>query len=456
MMNKLITRLLALVLALVLCLACGCSKEAEVVIEPMEPEEVYTFGYDFLGGKDNMIISGFFGPQPQILSHNGNTITETLRDDVMANIAEAGINHISYTPWNILTDRNQSLIKKLLALGEKYGVGISLYQTYDFNIKGQDDMVAEYRKYPAFTTVFVQDEPSGLEYFANPAREIANFAGAFKSIKELGYTAYGNLYPIYDYGLKEQYEDYVDRYIELCDPTLLMYDHYVFDNNTFQTYFYNMSIIREKATAAKIPWVGFLQTGTDWTSHVNFDTPTEYQMHWNANNYLCAGAKSIQYYVLIQNPYQVSHDEYMDKINRIGILGTYGNKTRRWQIVKDINAQAHAVDHVLMNSVNKGVLVNGKIITGMLENANFVLKGQSWRELKDFDGETMVGCFNYNGKSAFYVMNASYEYAQHITFDFHNEYKLSVIQNTEEKYFKTNSLTLDMRAGEGALIVVEE
>ena len=113
-------------------------------------------------------------------------------------------------------------------------------------------------------------------------------------------------------------------------------------------------------------------------------------------------------------------------------------------------------DHILMNSVNKGVLATGDTAKTYLSDAkNYVLDGSSWREIKDINGDTITGCFNYNGKSAFYIVNASFEYAQKVTVDFHNEYKLSVFEEAKESNVETNQLKLDLLAGEGVLIVVE-
>ena len=83
------------------------------------------------------------------------------------------------------------------------------------------------------------------------------------------------------------------------------------------------------------------------------------------------------------------------------------------------------------------------------------MDGTSWRELKDISGETMVGCFNYLGKSAFYVVNYDTEYAQKITLDFYDSYNMRVVQKAETSYVNTNSLTLQVHAGDGVLIVIE-
>ena len=109
-----------------------------------------------------------------------------------------------------------------------------------------------------------------------------------------------------------------------------------------------------------------------------------------------------------------------------------------------------------MNSVNKGILLSGTSMTEHFQEVGYILDGTSWRELKSIKGEAMVGCFNYFGRSAFYVVNYDTEYAQEITLDFHNKYNMKVVQKAEESYINTNSLKLTMNAGEGVLIVMED
>jgi len=111
-----------------------------------------------------------------------------------------------------------------------------------------------------------------------------------------------------------------------------------------------------------------------------------------------------------------------------------------------------------MNSVNKGVVVSGAAANEAVKYArdyDAIIEGTSWRELKDVQGEAMVGCFNYQGKTALYVANYEQEYAQDIKLDFYETYDIMVIQDAEVSYLQASELTLKMLAGDGALIVFE-
>ena len=109
-----------------------------------------------------------------------------------------------------------------------------------------------------------------------------------------------------------------------------------------------------------------------------------------------------------------------------------------------------------MNSVNKGVLVSGEQATRENAMSDCILEGTSWRELASVTGDTMVGCFNYQGKTALYVVNYDMEYAQNITLTFQDSYKFSVVQNAQKSYYEGGQIDLAMQAGEGVLIVFEQ
>ena len=71
------------------------------------------------------------------------------------------------------------------------------------------------------------------------------------------------------------------------------------------------------------------------------------------------------------------------------------------------------------------------------------------------NGDAFVGCFNYNGKTALYVVNYSMEYAQYITLHFNEAQNIRMIQNCETSYVNAKNLTLDIATGEGILLVIE-
>ena len=271
----------------------------------------------------------------------------------------------------------------------------------------------------------------------------------------------GNLCPIwYDYE-KEPYNQYVEEYVSTCEPPYVSFDYYLFDPERSKAgYFYNMDVIRHYAEKYDIPFWLYVQAGGQWNDGgEKFESveyfPTEGELHWNVNTALAYGTKGIEYFPVIQ-PYAFSWTttEQFD-FQRNGLLGVWGNKTQWWYYAQNVNKQIAAVDSVLMNSVNKGVIVSGTQAVSDTEGREFIMEGKSWRELADVKGNAMVGCFNYKGKTALYVVNYETDYAQKVTLELQDSYNLSITQNTKVSKFNTDSLTLDMQPGEGVLVVFE-
>ena len=463
------------ILCLMLCvimsasLLTACANKETPVIEPMEIEEAVNFSYDFIGGTDVMPIVGFNGPQKYTYSTKGQSIPESITDEFMQMVQECGINVISSNGADYAT--SPELTMKLLDFGEKYGIGIYAVDSLISNSYGEDALSLEelderinnYVNHPACVGVYVKDEPSSDVYNKHDPHRMALYSPIFQNFKELDVATYGNLFRLNDLGM-DLYEQYVQEFIDTCPTKFLSYDIYPFmENNSLENanlWFQNMSVIRSNAEEANIPFWTFVQAGSQWNDDKeHFDTngyyPEEGSFYWLANTALAYGSKGIQYFPVLQPPHfaYTSTDEL--DFERNGLIGVWGNKNRWWYYAKQMNQQIAAVDEVLMNSVNKGVLLSGTSMDGHFDKVEYILEGTSWRELKDITGESMVGCFNYLGKSAFYVVNYDTEYAQKITLDLYDNYNMRVIQKAETSYVDTNSLTLTMNAGEGVLIVIE-
>lgn len=459
---------LVLIAMLSTCAACGVKKET-VQIEPMEAEKAAAVSFDFLGGQDVMPISGYAGPSNTEYSIDGLSLPDYISDEYMELIADCGVNLIHQ--GNINYTYSPENVDKVLKLGEKYGVGIFVFDSMvcqgtgenAASLKELDARINNYQDYPAFCGVYVVDEP-GTSYFqaeVSVQRNLPDYVPVFNNLKELDIVGAGNLCPVwYDYE-HEAYNQYVEEYITTCNPPYVSFDYYVWDSARDQTgYFYNIDVIRHYCNKYNVPFWSYIQAGSQWNDGGSkFDTdtyyPSEGQLHWSINTALATGAKGIEYFPVIQ-PYYFAWAESKEfDVQRNGLIGTWGNKTQWWYYAKNANAQVAAVDEVLMNAVNKGVLVSGKKATAHTEGREFVIEGTSFRELESIEGSALVGCFNYQGKTALYVVNYETEYAQKVTLNLYDSYNMKIVQNTETSRVNTNQLVLDMKPGTGVLVVFE-
>ncbi len=466
--KRVICLMLCAVLAVSLFASCGRSEKTPV-IEPMEIEEVDTFSFDFIGGTDVMPIAGFYGPQIHSYSSKGQSLPDYYTDEFFELLTECGLNVICYSGADYAVD--PELTMKTLDLGQKHGIGIYVSDSYITNnvaentlsVTELDERLSNYIDHPACVGLQVVDEPSSDNYNAYAERRMSDYATLYQRLTELDVTAYGNLYRLNQLGMIK-YELYVQEFIDTCPTKYLEFDNYPFkeDTNTeySQNWFQNLSIIRANAEEAGIPFWTFIQAGAQWNDEkvkkeTNGYFPTEGGFQWLINTALAYGTKGIHYFPTLQ-PYWFAYTKTDDlDFERNGLIGAWGNKNRWFYYAKNANAHIAVIDEVLMNSVNKGILLSDISTPEHFEEVGYILEGTSWRELKDIDGESMVGCFNYMGKSAFYVVNYDFEYAQEISLDFYDSYNMRVVQNAETSYVNADNLTLTIYPGEGVLIVME-
>ena len=100
-----------------------------------------------------------------------------------------------------------------------------------------------------------------------------------------------------------------------------------------------------------------------------------------------------------------------------------------------------------------GIIANGDSPCPIPEKG----KLNSFRELTSVSGDdSIVGCFDYKGKAAYYVVNNSTTKDKaKVTLHFNNNYASEVIQNATEYNLTGKNLTLTLAPGEGVLVVLK-
>ena len=473
MKRKLIAWLLIVTTSASMILTSGCAaqtqveNEATVEVTPMEKEEVAALSYDFIGGKDVMPIGGFYGPHTYNYCYDGNELPDPYSDEVWTLIKESGVNIITY--MQSLTHYSMHEVYKMLELCDKYGIGLftidaALFR--DYSSTQIAERIAQQMQYKSYCGIHLVDEPATSYFKAELGED--RYISAYKHVAdmmhlELELDTYSNLLPINLVELKAEYERYVDEYIDTLNPEYLMWDEYPFNKyygGNMQAYILAMSIICKKAKENNLPFWTSIQVGDQWgLGPVESETPywpNEAQFTWNISTGLAYGIKGLQYYTLFGHaPDLLDADGGLEPY-RASIIGVAGNKTQWYYYAQKVNKHIAAIDHVLMNSAHKGVLIKGEQIKKDFTGAYEVLKGEKFQELQSIVGdEVMVGCFNYNGKTALYVVNYDQEYAQKITLNLNARHNVTAIQQTETSYVNAKTLTLDMAAGEGVLLVIE-
>lgn len=446
--------------ALVFASACG-GKDDWKKIGTHDAEPVYRYTFDLLGD-DVMPVGGYMAPGAGY-AHGGVWYESKITNEQFALAAEAGVNFLINTreDYNIVPDT----VMQALDFAADNGVVYLFPDNGIVNVRGgrvadADTMaprLAEYSDHAAFGGLTCVDEP-GKNLFSLIGRAEENFKSALGAEKGMLYV---NLFP--NYAGRGQlsgdaadqsvdYATYVSSYVETCRPQYISYDYYPFNGTTEDTkynvdaqYFANMNVIRSAAAAAGIPFWIHIQAGGMWEGRTDVRIPGESEVLWQVNTGLACGVKGIQWFPYVLPP------EWSDMTDQAALINKFGQKNAMYYYAQKAGRQIQAIDHVLMNASNAGVIAHGQSPSAVYGE----MKLDAYRELKKVTGDdALVGCFDYNGKSAFYaVSNSITREKAEITLEFDGTYCFDVTQRAQERSTIGKKLTLKLAAGEGALVL---
>ena len=470
--------------ALLIAPAAACAgEEGYAVSEKTTPVAYKSVYFDFLGGKDVMPIGGFFGPY---VSHevviNCENFPDYYSDDIFQKIADSGVNAIVY--YNTVTE---DATLKLLEQGEKFGVGIfvkdeelnpllddytAMAHTFvpeDIDMNEFSRRMLEYAEYDSCLGLHVRDEA-----FTYHLDELKGIFDVYNSLgfhnkhvisNTIGYMGSNNVYTGWQYVItaEEYYEKFFETGCTTFSTTMYPYDE-TDEDKALEDMLDGLSINREMANKYDVPLWRMLQAGAQWNDAGAWiesapePYPTEGQMLLDVNAALTYGAKGIQYFPLIQPTWFSKAEDYSRDYDRNGLIAANGEPTRWYYYAQKANKQIAAVDHVLMNSANMGVIVHGSYAMQTMGDAAThpeYIDG-AFRQLRSVSGgDALVGCFDYNGGTALYVTNFNTTEKKQVTLHFDNNYAYELIQRAQSANVYGKAITLTLEAGEGALVVVK-
>ena len=453
--------------------------------------------------EDVMPIGGYYGPYDKTVTDGnyGTNTFDTLNEETFAKIKELGVNLITYTEENYVTNKEDILLQ--LELAEKYGVDVYVKDTRISSKNCATAHIAaclsEYMEYDSFKGLSIVDEPN-TDYYGFDKNSQRPPMSDYVVLSEI-INAYCNIngditllpkneqvmYPTtpntwfsgLEYNIDNAYNQYVEQYLKNCSPKVLSSDFYVFDHlttgsewKTIDGYFKNLEVMREKSVEHGVTFWNYIQAGSWFTKQdkpqTDNEVPSEGQMLWNVNTSLAYGAKGILYFPLIQ-PYYFGHEKtktqnsqytYRYDFKRNGLIGADGNETSWYPHAKKANKQIATVDEVLMHTISKDVLAVGTTAqekTGKSATEE-QLKAYGLDSITAING-TIVGVFEYQGKTVFYVVNYDYENSQDIVLDFGKIQNYSVMTDSEQLSEEHTggmgrTCTLKLKAGCAALVTI--
>lgn len=255
------------------------------------------------------------------------------------------------------------------------------------------------------------------------------------------------------------YDEYLDLYVGLkpkyiSSATYIFYHDTKLYGNVHYNYFMALSAIKNKADSAGIPYWFHTQNGGYFNdmeySKKGVRMPNEQEYQWNMNTVLAYGAKGLILFPLC-HPVEWIDDRY--DTNSKGLFDPSGNKNSFWYYMRNMSLQLKSIGEYIMNSANVGLISHGNSPVVVPE---IDLLGNSWRELKKVSGgDALIGCFDYKGKTALYVVNNSITQSSEVFLEFDEKYGYDIIQRGQTISVAAKKIPLKLNAGEGVMVVLK-
>ncbi len=440
------------------------------------------------GSKNVMPIGGYEGPADKANADTSGysaAVKDYLTDQYYSVLQDAGINLILSAGH--ATDTPEITTQKQLSLAQKYGMRVFVGPSYLFS-EGVDSvteenllqLLREYSGYSSMAGFTLQDEPDGSNYpsasYQDSTKNGKESAALAKLIaKYPNLTGFTNLFPWWsNLGTKEAYKSYLDEYFTNygAGADHLCFDYYVFaqgiqtGDRTREEYFDNLEMVKEAANNRNVPFWSTIQVGNyvtgeqkknDWLSNLLGTGEKNYMTQgltsWNVNTSLAYGAKGITYYPLVQPYSYAAVNSGNPNYGRSGIIGANGQTNTYHTYIKNANKQIMAVDEVLMNATHKGFMTSG---TASNESGVANITGNTLTSVSSNKSMgAFVGCFDYYGQNAYYVVNYDHDNEANITLTFDKAYSLRVtVDGVTGSKDAAASHTLTLTAGNAALVLL--
>ena len=445
-----------------------------------EPLPVYKYTYGLLD-EDTMPIVMFGGPTHGYVM-NGYKPDTMINDNTYRYYQEAGVNGIVGTAnWvngNLLDE-----VSEILKYTEKYRINYVTFDTSLIHFRSKaipslsdpaiQERLAFYEQYESFAGIYCQDEAK-VEWL-DELGKAHQFVFDYNEQNNTNLIAYSNMHPYWpeanqgfyseDITNKQyNYEDMIRNFIEKGKLPYLSYDRYSLlgarnsDRATLdQMWFMNLGLIRGWAEEYEIPFWVCLQIGGFYDY---YKAPTESEFLWLINTAIASGAKGIEYF-----PGVTPYDEaYMQSPHGdLGIVALDGQKTQYYYYSKKATTQIQAAQKYLMNAASVGIMVNPEtspdsnisndFIYDMHDGYKYLLS--DFRQLKSVSDNGLVGCFDYQGRTMLYVMNNSLDGdLETVKMTFDDAYVYDVIQRGVNRTASGKMLSLQLRGGEAALVLL--
>lgn len=212
------------------------------------------------------------------------------------------------------------------------------------------ELAEQVRGHPAVLGYYLRDEPP-TDYFPG----LATVSKAVQE-KHPGAWPYINLYPNYATPAQlgaPDYESYLRKFVEVCKPPILSYDHYALleGGSLRDGYFANLEAVRRVALDNKLPFWNIVQAN----AHFNYREPSAADLRFEVYTSLAYGARGITYFTYFAPPVGNFRAAPVDQ---------FGNETESWSWMQNVNLQVAKLGPTLLKLTSDRVYHFGDVPNG--------------------------------------------------------------------------------------------
>ena len=445
-----------------------------------------------------MMIAGFLGPRESYTNVHGVAKPPMIRDDVFALLAASGINYIDDNSFSY-SGTQLEVAKDVLRLASKYNLNyfigatdianigqvtsstivngntVNTYYSYVAPYATFAAKLDEMSQYKAFGGLHLRDEPGAdlFDEIGTALKHIADYnaangtklEGFVNLLPGVGAHRLTNGQTISGLGYQiDSWPNYVRAYADIAKPAYLSFDMYPIQGSAGQIEYAYFNFLGYFATVAKekgLPMAVCIQVGGGEPSLPAKRQATTDEMHWNVNTSLAFGAEAMTYFIMVEPPYYGSVVNN-DTKNTHTAINVDGQPTPYYDAIKAINTNVKAIDHVIVNGTHKGVIFNGTMPNTVASGTTTEIQApydgtqlnKSAAKLSGISGNALIGVYEYEGKTALYVVNNSITSANTIGLTFNSNYTYEIISEGKTSWSIGSSLSLNLAIGRAAMIIV--
>lgn len=301
---------------------------------------------------------------------------------VLQRMRECGITVAGFVPPAGLDNCQKAGLKAIVADARVSGYD---WQSVDAEVARQrvTELIGEVRNHPAVYGYQLRDEPTAA-FFPG----LATVASIVKE-QHPGAWPYINLFPNYatpgQLGAPD-YDAYLERFVEVCRPPVISYDHYALlhDGTLRDGYFANLESVRRVSGKRDLPFWNIVLAA----AHFDYREVSAADLRFQIYTSLAYGARGIAYFKY-----------FAPKVGnyRAAPVDQFGHETPTWAAMQNVNLQVTQLAPTLLKLKSDRVYHFGPVPTGCVGRDESSL-------VKAIDGPMLVGDFTHADGSRYVLV----------------------------------------------------